>query len=101
MRGDLQVRQGDTVYVLRDIPIDEKHPDCSDQSEEHPENQPESRDNNNLSVKGKRLERTKKSKPLCDKEKSNGSNKDKNRKGEASDSSNKVSSFDFCIFFLK
>lgn len=29
MRGDLQVRQGDTVYVLRDIPIDDKHPDVS------------------------------------------------------------------------
>lgn len=29
MRGDLQVRQGDTVYVLRDIPIDEKNPDVS------------------------------------------------------------------------
>lgn len=28
MRGDLQLRQGDTVYVLRDIPIegtDQKH----------------------------------------------------------------------------
>lgn len=29
MRGDLQVRQGDTVYVLRDIPIDDKRPDVS------------------------------------------------------------------------
>lgn len=29
MRGDLQVRQGDTVYVLRDIPIDDAHPDVS------------------------------------------------------------------------
>lgn len=29
MRGDLQVRQGDTVYVLRDIPIDAARPDVS------------------------------------------------------------------------
>lgn len=29
MRGDLQVRQGDTVYVLRDIPIDERRPDVT------------------------------------------------------------------------
>lgn len=37
MRGDLQVRQGDTVYVLRDIPIDEKHPDVSQKSGEKSE----------------------------------------------------------------
>lgn len=29
MRGSLQVRQGDTVYVLRDIPIDAARPDVS------------------------------------------------------------------------
>ncbi|CAF4826885.1 unnamed protein product [Pieris macdunnoughi] len=29
MRDGLQVRQGDTVYVLRDIPINDKHPDVS------------------------------------------------------------------------
>lgn len=37
MRGDLQVRQGDTVYVLRDIPIDEKNPDVSLKSGEKSE----------------------------------------------------------------
>ncbi|GBP07646.1 Histone-lysine N-methyltransferase ash1 [Eumeta japonica] len=33
MRGDLQVRQGDTVYVLRDIPIDERRPDVSQKTD--------------------------------------------------------------------
>lgn len=37
MRGDLQVRQGDTVYVLRDIPIDDKNPDVSQKSGEKSE----------------------------------------------------------------
>ncbi|XP_077298609.1 histone-lysine N-methyltransferase ash1 [Arctopsyche grandis] len=80
MRGDLQVRQGDTVYVLRDIPIDEKNPDCSEQTYEP--YVPDSRENNNVSIKGKRLERSKKGRTVCDKDKGS---KDKNRKNDSGD----------------
>lgn len=51
MRGDLQVRQGDTVYVLRDIPIDDKHPDVS----QRPGDKPDKPD----SPKTKRVDRKK------------------------------------------
>lgn len=82
MRGDLQVRQGDTVYVLRDIPIDEKNPDCSEQTDEP--YVPDSRENNNVSIKGKRVERSKKGRTVSDKDKGS-STKDKNRKNDSSD----------------
>lgn len=48
MRGDLQVRQGDTVYVLRDIPICDSHPDVSQKSNDKTE-----------SLKTKRVDRKK------------------------------------------
>lgn len=64
MRGDLQVRQGDTVYVLRDIPIDEKRPDLSEKLEDTTtQKEPEE-----SSVKQvKRSDRSKKGKTSTDK----------------------------------
>lgn len=54
MRGDLQVRQGDTVYVLRDIPIDEKHPDVSQNGDKNDSPKTKRQDRKKLKIaKGK------------------------------------------------